>query len=743
VKEAAVVLAAVTILWIVLRPDDPAPVRHVTAPPAEAPPAEAPPPTDAADHLANLASQDVKARRRAADALVALGEAAVPGLIEQLRHEDPKVIVRALGILRKLGRVAAPAVPELLRLVREPNVEDYAPGSVKRAALDVFEALGSHAKAALPTVVDWFLGADEQLAWTAGFLVANLGRAAEPALPRLLDALKDEKMRWERGQSLIGVVEAIGPGAIDAAPYMLSYIHGMGVAKAKARESGVLASFMHTDFAAARALAAMGVEAVPLIIEAFKDEVSEAHFAYGLALREMGETAVPGLVAALKHGHAQVRALAADTLADMKVKSDAIRVALESAVRDPDATVRGEAAEALARQDEAAIPALIRALRDPNWIVQRNAARGLRRHGKKAADAVRDLIPMLSRGITREDAAKALGAMGERAADAVPALIAALADDSEYTREDVAAALGRIGAPAVPAILDALVSDKPTIRTAGAQAIALVQDLDAAAVAMLAARLDDPDPTLQLHVALALKGRDIALPALVRGLTHENYRYRANAGKAVAGYGKRAVKALPALFDAGRQIEREYEAEGRRRPTFMDWADEAVEKAVVAIGPFDLALVMKEWRGGDDRIRGYAANALLAAGAAALPPLRASYRDGNATVRLRVVTLMHRMPTESKQALMRTALRDASVAVRIAAARAVWEATKDPKQAVPVLLAALESDDETAKDAAYVIQRIGKHAAFAEAEVRARLAASRHHMVVYYLKQTLAAIDAE
>lgn len=92
--------------------------------------------------------------------------------------------------------------------------------------------------------------------------------------------------------------------------------------------------------------------------------------------------------------------------------------------------VRETAADALARIGDPAVPALIETLRDPDPSIRAQAAKAFARMGPKAAPAVPELILALNddEREVRQGAARALGQIGPGAEEAVPALIKALKD---------------------------------------------------------------------------------------------------------------------------------------------------------------------------------------------------------------------------------------------------------------------------------------------------------------------------
>ncbi len=91
--------------------------------------------------LADLNSKDWRARRRASEQLVHLGEPAIPGLLESLSHHDPDVrsrILRALGALgrknARSARIIAEAIAPLLKLESNDVVREELARSLARIA---------------------------------------------------------------------------------------------------------------------------------------------------------------------------------------------------------------------------------------------------------------------------------------------------------------------------------------------------------------------------------------------------------------------------------------------------------------------------------------------------------------------------------------------------------------------------------------------------------------------------------
>jgi HEAT repeat protein len=209
-------------------------------------------------------------------------------------------------------------------------------------------------------------------------------------------------------------------------------------------------------------------EAIPMLIESFKDKDWQNPFEPVYTLRSHGSVVVPPLVEALKNTEPRIRAGAADTLSDLTPKPKSAIPALIVAAKDDDALVRRSALWSLGqvgRTSIEAIQAITAALHDPNVEVRRKAAEVFaewyRRNPKK-----KPAIPALILSLNDKDeevrgfAVQGLRNIGPDAKAAVPALLAGLKDEANRSfHKDIIDALGEMGPAAkvaIPTIQDAL-----------------------------------------------------------------------------------------------------------------------------------------------------------------------------------------------------------------------------------------------------------------------------------------------
>lgn len=505
-------------------------------------------PTALRDLIDKIPSAPKAERQQIGEEIAALGEAAVPAVIEALQHEHRFVRLTAAHVLREIG--SAEAVPALIATMGDPYVR------VKRAAMGALIVIGRPA-------VDRVRGAcrSENAAIQRHALTVlrrlEVGDAAEEALAALQS--EDDSVRREAVKLLL-VSE--GDEAFEAAVDCLS-------------DPEVAETVAHH-------LLETGERGRQVLLEAAQGTDRIARRAAAVVLAKEGG---PGTLGALLDSYAD---------GDLPVSWEAPGL-IEAAVADGREVpfeqllgqARGEhldlgdqwshhsqrpAIEALGKVgDPRAIPVLAELVASEHAVIGRAAVRALAEIGTD------ECVQLLADALggppsVRGEAAEALASIGARA---LPQVLAVLGSENRAQRENAALVLSVWGQPAVPGLLRAAQSAKPTERWAALFGVICLVRRSPEAVSndiaqAVAQALEDEDARVRRWAArlCAELGPHAPIEALIARLTDDDRRTRRVCRESVGALGEVALQPLL------RAIPR----------SDSPWVSQMLGKALAAIG---------------------------------------------------------------------------------------------------------------------------------------------------------------
>jgi HEAT repeat protein len=484
----------------------------------------------------------------AIEALLEMGEGAVPDLEIALGDPDPRIRAMAARVLGDLGPAGvgpgALEVGALLGgLISDPSPE------VCEEAFEALVSLGAWAAGAAPAIHGSLQGkaSKEEVLDLCG-LLATMGPAAVPHLADLLD-LPGARI------PALEALRAIGPFAAGALDRVASHLADedpearrraalavAGLCSGSgdlAAEAGAVASLLpalrdpepRVRAAAARALASMGEAARPALdaLRALRDDADPAaRFSSAAALWRIGREAT-GAVAACLEAEAAGGAPKPDgiwvwlspwdeglkpfdLLREIAGASPEAFQELHAAAGDPASPSRAAAIEALGAIGPGAmeaIPVLREAAGSEDGGAALPAAEAIWKISGDAGPAVRILVVILERGPAedRPEAAFRLGRLGLRARDAVPALEEAVESQDRPLCRAAIDALGSIGpeaAPAARALASRIKDIDPWMRAAALDALGQIGPRARLALAAARRAMHDPDAEVRWAARVAV-----------------------------------------------------------------------------------------------------------------------------------------------------------------------------------------------------------------------------------------------
>lgn len=483
--------------------------------------------------------ENAGARNSAVEALVRIGPASVPSLLERLPRSEGDVRKFIVDILGEIGdRRAADGLVSLLKDSDE---------NVRSSAIEALGRLGDVSVA--PALIEILGSGNVWLAYPAAEALGRLGdaRAVEP----LIAALGERVLREAAFRAL---------GRVGDARAVPSLIAGLWDGNASIRHAALKALSGLADRVDLRKeVSSLSVEARDrageslIRILAEDSEARQPALRMLLVLRE--PRAIEPLVSLLPDASVEddlVSALAA-------FGPSAVPPLLRSLTADNE-QVRRAAARALgAGGDRSAVPPLMERLRDGNGHVRQQAARALGRIGD--VSTVPGIMPLLGDPFpdVQDAAVEALSVL--LSPDDVAVLDAELSSSLPVRRQNAVAILGQVGGPgAGPRIVFALKDEKQDVRRAAVESLALLSGEEFPdKISSLLRALTDEDGEVRLLAARAIgrgvekdEDRRSAEAGLQNLLTDEDIWVRAAAARSLGWVGTpEALDALAGLFRRG------------------------------------------------------------------------------------------------------------------------------------------------------------------------------------------------
>ncbi|MDN5338915.1 MAG: hypothetical protein PWQ30_24 [Euryarchaeota archaeon] len=243
---------------------------------------------------------------------------------------------------------------------------------------------------------------------------------------------------------------------------------------------------------AARALAALGVPAIPEILKALEQARPASRDRMVESLVSVGAPSIPLLLALILRAGPGLQASISRTIAEAE---NSMAEMLMPALHHDQPAIRRATVIALQGMGRKAIPPLTKALHDGNPSVRREAANVLASM-KWSPENVQEKVHFYCLREDWKELAKLQGA-------AVPALLKALASTDPQMRSESARTLGKIRDPrAVPQLIKAVKDPRPDVRIRAVEALGEIGD-DRAKPPLVDV-LNDPHHQVRMEAAWAL-----------------------------------------------------------------------------------------------------------------------------------------------------------------------------------------------------------------------------------------------
>ena len=270
----------------------------------------------------------------------------------------------AINCIRYLGADAAPAIPILVRCLRDSN------RMITYAAAEALGVLAIEPYFALPALTNALEAPNTRLRRTAARAIGQFGDLARSALPSLLKAINDSDLRVR--EEAANAIAQIAPDKGEAAiPELTKLLNDPEITEWADR--------------AAVSLAKMGKLAMPTFLTALTNGAVHVRSRAAFHLQDLGTNALPAvpmLVETLADEDWIPAQAACWTLGALRAEPELVVSALVKLVEGPKAGCRMPALVALGRFGErahGALPAVVKAFNDSDLEVREAATNAVRK----------------------------------------------------------------------------------------------------------------------------------------------------------------------------------------------------------------------------------------------------------------------------------------------------------------------------------------------------------------------------
>jgi HEAT repeat protein len=243
-------------------------------------------PTDDKSLLALAAAlddPDGEVRSAADYALAAIGEAAIPALVDTLKTGTRDGRYEAVETLMRIGSPAKDAVSELSELVRDGKLDL----EIRQRGVEALGSIGPAAKAAVPMLLELLKGNSDPLRYYAALNIIEVAPKDPQVVAGLIQALREPN--YPKGQeAALVALSRIGPAAKPALPVLIETVSASAAAVPLRCDAAETITRLKKDAA----------PVVPVLIKLLKDAQQplelRIRIAYTLGfLHETGKPALP------------------------------------------------------------------------------------------------------------------------------------------------------------------------------------------------------------------------------------------------------------------------------------------------------------------------------------------------------------------------------------------------------------------------------------------------------------------